>query len=416
MQHFAVALTTILLICSCKLHEPEANLSVSDVRYYYIINSTYLLDNSSMKDLTDLTTFYFPTDYYIKDNNTYEAGIYRDPTTAINYPCVKVNGTMYDWKELPTSNGPSFIEDGEELYVLLTQRFATGEKDHNGNPFYGRNYYISQIGETPYQIGTQKDTETGNRMAAIKRLRKYGDKFYAVGTRDRGGAYFSETNNLESPLILSLDVSEAYDFCMPNDSTFLVCGHINNQACIWVINGANSETTFLPTNGAATSGTYAMEKVGDDIYIGGNIGDKPAIWKNGEILGVYNDFPPHNLPYYLNSFPDIIFRYHSGFVRTFKVVGDKVYSIVIANNEPNHWNYTDNKPMAVEWDFSTNPVTCSWNYDLVEMMIYRDIVFPDSFYHDPSTMGTMPIINIGATYWDQINYSTPRIALMYNNK
>lgn len=62
MQHFAVALTTILLICSCKPHEPNANLSVSDVRYYYIINNTYLLDNSSMKDLTwNLHEYYLST-------------------------------------------------------------------------------------------------------------------------------------------------------------------------------------------------------------------------------------------------------------------------------------------------------------------------------------------------------------------
>ncbi|MCQ2349478.1 MAG: hypothetical protein MJZ98_03235 [Paludibacteraceae bacterium] len=417
------------LFCGCK-----PDLQVSDVQYYTILNNKYLLVNDHAKfiayiqndwiineDGDTIANVYGPTDYYIEGNNHYETGFYQIVTKKGEYaqllveerrPYIKINGEYIHYETEPAVGAwPRFVPADDGLYIFYSETYPTGELDRLGRTMYGHNYKIAKNGERPITIANQENSELGGRVSAIKNIKKYDGNFYFVGAREQC-PYFSDAEHLSTPFILSMEIGESTDFCKIGNK-FLICGHYNNLARYWTFDGTNIEEFELPiTEDATESYAGVIDLVGDDIYIGGRIGTKPAIWKNGEIFAIYEEFPPHQDPYYLEARPDVRFYYHSGFVRALRVVGDKAYSIVVTTNAPNSFDYIDNKLMAVEWDFSKEPASCRYKYDLVEMLRDGSLYLYESFYHNLDH-STLNIIVPHETYWGALSYTTPRIELQY---
>lgn len=432
----------LLIVCSFIISfafsSCKPDLQVSDVQYYTALNGIYLLNNSklsciqtqsdSWKDSTgnDWAFYSYASDYYIENSNTYEVGFYLPDVAGLEIDPVrnsfgysgrvylKINGVMKYFDTEPKSSiSPKLISADDGIYVFFDETQPTGETDRLGNAMYNHIYKVSKDGGVPFEIATQAHSEIGGPIAIFNAIKKYENNFYFAGKKGQT-PYFCESKDLRQPYILSMAIGEATDFCKIGNK-FLICGQTDNLARFWTLEGNNLEEFDLPISKDATeSCAGVIDLVGNDIYIGGRIGTKPAIWKNGEIYAIYEEFPPHQNPYYLDDRPDVRFYYHSGFVRALRVVGDKAYSIVETSNAPNSFGYIDNKLMAVEWDFSKDPVTCQYRYDLVEMLRDGSIYLYKSFYHDNLYTQWVPgLIEPYETYWDKLEYTHPRIALQY---
>lgn len=421
------------LFCSC-----NPDLQVSDVQYYYLLNNNYLLTNNRCTFIGDTMTEYaiwqesgskytfriedyVPFDYFIDDNgNTYEFGQHiisqydsavHKHTKRLYEPYIEINGEK---KIIPIEGEAKYIVPGEkDVYFIIQELYETGELDRFGNKMYGYNYLAFSEGKQPEKIGSQSLSEIGGKLATIKNIKIIDDDFYIVGRRENY-PIFCSFKDIATPYILSLNLGATYDL-MKVDTTILVCGNDANHACIWSISGSNIEQAMLPpADENLPSNACSIDKVGNDIYIGGRIGTKPAIWKNGEVFAIYEEFPPHQNPYYLYDRPDVRFTYQSGCIQALRVYGNKAYSIVVTENTPNSVGYIDNKLMAVEWDFSKDPVTCQYRYDLVEMLRDGSIYLYESFYHDNLYTQWVPgLIEPYEIYWDKLEYTHPRIALQY---
>lgn len=438
MKKLNVSLLLIgVVIISITFSSCKPDMRASDAQYYYLLNYHYLMNNNRCTFVGDTATEYaiweetnhkyvyqtddyFPFDYYIDDKgNTYELGqhvVNQYDTVAHHYvtilyePYIEVNGTK---KTVPVKGEAlRIVPNDKDLYFIISEEYETGEYDRFGAMMSGYKYYaISEGNETEF-LGSQESSELGGKAAKIKSIKRIDDDFYIVGVRENA-PMFCKFQDIATPYILSLNIGASNDL-MKVDTTILVCGNENSNACIWLINGSNIEQIMLPVDDELSSNACVIEKVGKDIYIGGRIGNKPVIWKNNEIFAVYEEFPPHQEPYYLYSRPDVRFTYQSGCVQALRIVGKKAYSVVVTENTPNKAEYIDNKLMAVEWDFSKNPIACQYKYDLVEMLRSESIYLYDSFYHnDLYTQWVPGLIEPYETYWEDLEYTHPRIALKH---
>lgn len=414
------------LICCMVFSSCHPDLELSDAQYYYVINSKYLLINNSVTELQtwDSTSklHFSPSDYIIKDGNTYEIGM-SYPTWEYEgeiHAYIKTNGNLKIWTEYHSALGPKFIEDGDDIYLMLDDRFETGETNRFGSPMYGYRYYISKNFENPEYLTEEKESEVGNRLVTIKKIKKFKDTFYFIGKRDRGGAFFCEADQLSTPYTLSIDESTAYDFCLI-DTIWLICGINQDQACYWTWNGNSFDTHYYPVpDGTMSSCAYVIVQDGKDMYIGGRIGTKPAIWKNGEILAIDEEFPPHHIRYLDYYLWQYWFEIYSGCIVELKINGDKAYSIVSTDVNIEDTSHPgsdimihDNKLTVIEWDFSNESTTCKHKYDLVEMLTDGTIYLGQDFYHPADNMGYAEPISHTGTYWEKTYYTKPRILLKY---
>lgn len=400
-----------VLITSCHPQEPEPGelgvLVVSDVHYTTVVSGVWVLDNNNLSllggaiedkwvdaDGDTVLRVLTITDYLLDNGNTYETGVFQlmkkvNPPGYEDYdgdlfnykdteyrPYVKVNGRgQYYDKIGPLARWPRFIMTSEGVSVLYCEKYPNGEVDHNNNPMFGQNYMVMPIGGTPKIVANQEDTET-NRASTVNSIKEYDGKYYLVGTRDRGGAIFCDASNLSMPYILSMYVSAAYDFIKTDTDTFWVCGTNETRATLWRFNGNSFDEVALEgADGTVASEARVIKQVGEDIYVGGRLGDFPAIWKNQKLLGQYTNFTYKQM--------------QSSAVVALEVFGNKAYTVITSDGS------VDVKDvMYAEWDFSGDTVRCESKYELFDLWLSMMIEVPSGF-------------------WDNIYYSSPRVSLSF---
>lgn len=358
-------------------------------------------------------------DCYIKDNQVYYIGAHRikevwvesteqggyitHDTITLSEVFIETNGVrkFFSLSDVNTYNycgAVSIIPDDDSIYYLFQSTYETGDTDQLGFPHHGQAFYISKNGLEPEKIADNRELIYDTRKAIVHKCKKINGKFYMAGTKD-DVAFFCEANELAHPLYLSGRGGGAYDF-VEYDSTILVCGAHEKKA--YLFDKTNLIELPLP-EGTKESEARCMAVVGNDLYVGGRADKKPIIWKNGEILAIYDEFPPVVSEYFVEGHdygldaPKITEEF--GWVCAMEIIGDTIYSIV----ETSNW-VDDHKRFALEWYFDENRVTFDYKYDLVEMLRNGQVVLQGYFY---STN------RFGATTWNTMVYGTPRIAPRY---
>lgn len=362
--YFALSMFLCFLTVGCQ------KIEVSDVQYTMVVNNSWLITNDYGENLNRIVPSEFtidadgdtifrklyPTDYYTENNNTFETGYYylmkRSNTPGYENTYVKIDGTgrpyinangfiKYYETEPAMEHKPRIIPAKEGIYIFYDETYETGERDRLGRHLLGYIYKVSLNGGTPYKIAEQRHTEIGGPISEIRNIKKYGETFYMTGYKDRS-AYFCDAGNLATPLLLSLDLAEANDFTKIDTTSFIVCGENLDRACQWRVDGVAVKQDYLEgTENADYSVASSVCFTGEDVYIGGRIGDVPVIWKNQKLLAAFT-----NRPNYLKN-SDIV---------AIEVFNDKAYTILEskATQEIN----------ALEWTLFQQPANIICKYGL----------------------------------------------------
>ncbi|MCQ2384479.1 MAG: hypothetical protein MJZ96_06340 [Paludibacteraceae bacterium] len=424
----ALFVIAVVLLSGCR-----QELELAGHNYYYTIKekgdvrfqivNSYLLENDQVETLNNAQTTTYIIDTlgndsvtkiqksYINDglilsNNHYYTGAratvlyYRDYSEGKNkqeitetIPFVEINGTRKHFNLPGSSEGILILNEGEDVYFIIQSIIKATE-------FTTLMYYVSVNGEEPTLIAETHQEIYSLRNAEIKKCKKFGDKFYFVGTKD-DVAFFCEASQIKTPFYLSDYGGCAYDFVM-KDSTIYECGKNQGKAFLW----KGQEPYELPVPaGTKESEARCMVMVGEDMYIGGRIDEEPAIWKNGELLATYTEFPPVWTGYYILGGQDEYYTDYKpvteefGWVCAMEIEDNTIYSIVETSNYAQ-----DHKRFALEWYFDDNRVTFDFKYDLVEMLRNGTLVLEDSYYG---------LSENGHTAWQRTNFGTPHIIPYY---
>lgn len=430
-KKYAIALliTAIALFCGCR-----EELELAGHKYYYTIKekkdvryglNSYLLENDHVEILNNgqTTTYIIDTlgndsvkkiqigyinDGLILSENYYYTGAratvlyYRDYSEGKNkqeiietIPLVEINGTRKYFNLPGSSEGILILNEGDDIYFIIQSTIKATE-------FTTEMYYVSKNGEEPTLIAENHQEIYSLRNAEIKRCKKFGDKFYFVGVKDKV-AFFCEASQIKTPFYLSDFGGCAYDLAM-KDSVIYECGQNQNKAILW----KGQEPYELPVpEGTQESVATCISVAGNDMYVGGRIDEEPAIWKNGELLATYTEFPPVWSGYYVtgvnNNF-NVVGEINKpiteefGWVCAMEIEGDNIYSIV----ETSNW-VSDNKRFVLKWQFN-DKVTFDYDYDLIEMLRNGQIKMADTYYHKDT---------LGNTTWQRTAYGTPHIIPYY---
>lgn len=415
------------LFCGCN---PE--LELSGVNYYYTIHeyspmfgTDYLLQNDQLTNLPNNATMTeisaenhhmryescWYNDCYLKGNDTYYVGTHRimdqwvenwsevKEKVLLSEVFIERNGVRkYFSSFFGVSSGVCIFEQNDTIYYLFQATYETGDTDQLGNPHHGQGFYVSINGDEPIPLADNQEQIYDTRKVVVEKIKKIGDKFYIVGTKDNV-AIFCEASQLRMPYYLSNFGGGAYDLIEYNGDIY-VCGSNEKKACLW--KDRQPIELSVPA-GTEESEARCMAVVGEDLYIGGRINERPAIWKNGELIATHIDFPPVVSEYFVTGHDYALdgpkIKEEFGWVCAMEIIGDTIYSIVETSNWAN-----DHKRFALEWYFRNGKVYYKDKYDLVEMLRNGQIVLQDIFYSTNK---------FGATSWNTMVYGTPRIAPRY---
>lgn len=413
------------------------DLDVSKVKYYYLIkqigsiySEDYILQNDIVTSLPVEWTqtiinesdkrvrheAYAYNDCYIKNGQMFYLGIHKIQDDwveqvgvesyancheiILSETFIEINGVRKTLDIPGVSSAISIIPDNDTIYYLFRSSFETGQTDHNGLPLKGLKFYVSTNGEDPIEIAEQREIVYDTKMANVEKLKKINGKFYFVGTRDQVG-FFAEASQLQFPYYLTGHGGAAYDL-VEYDSTIIVCGTHESKA--YLFDKTTPIELPLP-EGTIDSEARCMAVAENDLYVGGRIDDKPAIWKNGEILAIFDDFPAYWGSYGVEGMDDgmtpnyMPIREEFGWVCGMVIDGNTIYSIVETSNYAN-----DHKRFALEWHINDDKVSFLYNYDIVQMLKLETIKMKDNYYGKTST---------GRITYARTNYSTPRILLQH---
>ncbi len=370
------------------------------------IKTSTIIDTMGYENVTKGTELYVNDGLVINDNSYYTGGLsttiaYYDLSVQHSYvyedACsafVEINGVRNFFSLPGKSKGILIINEEDDIYFLFKSTQAESE-------FTTETYYVSKNGEEPTLIAENHQEIYSLRNAEIKKFKKFGDKFYFVGVKDKI-AFFCEASELKTPYYLSDYGGCAYDLAMA-DSTIYECGKNQGKAILWK---GNVPYELPVPEGTQESVATCISVVGNDVYVGGRIDEEPAIWKNGELLATYTEFPPVWSGYYVTGVDNISYSSdlnrpiteEFGWVCAMEVDGDNIYSIV----ETSNW-VGDNKRFVLKWQFN-DKVTFDYDYDLVEMLRNGQIKLDDSYYGRDK---------LGNTTWERTAYGTPHIIPYY---
>ncbi|MCQ2349443.1 MAG: hypothetical protein MJZ98_03055 [Paludibacteraceae bacterium] len=415
---------TIILFVSCS---PE--MEISGVDYYYRANKAVVYNDHLERPTEDLGGI---TDCYFANGNIYYIGTHVSKETRESQAFIEVNGSR-KWYRLNNNDtkGAMIVPDDKDIYYILEETYETGDKNQLGDPHVGHSYYASKNGGEPEFIGHSPELIHDTKLPYITTIKRIDGQFYFTGIKDDVG-FYSPAENLVLPFYVSGHGGAAFDI-IKKDSVIYCCGRHNNTA--YLFNKTELIELEIPER-SEYSEARCMKVVGDDLYVGGMIDEVPVIWKNGEIWGRYDDFPPHYLHYYLkdvdkslspavpnngtppNLDPALPMNYRAGSVINMEIFGDTIYSMIITRSNSTSQisgKHYDCRYFALEWYKSGDKVVCKDKYDIVEMMKLHTIEF-DRAYYGTSDAGeetwTVWISDESASRWD-LSYSRPRIAPRY---
>ena len=415
----------VVFLCSCR-----QELELAGHNYYYIIKTrnynnfkvgSYFLFDDQVKSLGNVLstqiedtlgctnvpkviTSYINDCFKNEDKTCFTGGkstiiAYYDSiigtTVTEESNCsafVEINGVRKYFDIPGLSEGILIINEGEDTYFIIQSTIRATE-------FTTVTYYVSVNGEEPLLLGENHQEIYSLRNADIKRCKKFGDKFYFVGTKDNV-AFYCEASQIKTPFYLSDYGGCAYDFVM-KDSIIYECGKSQGKAFLW----KGQEPYELPVPaGTKESEARCIVVVGEDMYIGGRIDAEPAIWKNGELLATYTEFPPVWSDYYVKGVQETNSDYKPiteefGWVCAMEIENDVIYSIVETSNY-----VPDYKRFALEWHFNDSQVDFDYDFDLVEMLRNGTIVMDDNFYGESIA---------GHITWSPTVLGTPHISPYY---
>ena len=361
---------------------------------------TIVNDTLDCEQVAKIQTTY-TNDCYITENNTYFTGgrstiltyigMGRSEQTA-GIPFVEINGIRKFFNIPGIAEGILILDEGEDIYFLIQSTI-------NDPEFTTLMYYVSVNGEEPTLIAETHQEIYSLRNAKIKKCKKFGDKFYFVGTKDNV-AFFCEASQIKTPFYLSDYGGIAYDLAI-KDSVIYECGQNQDKAILW--KGQEPYELPLP-DGTKESLAASLCVVDNDIYVGGRIDEYPAIWKNGELLAIYTEFPPYWTEYWISGVDDQIPNYKPitmeyGWVCAMEIEGDNIYSLVETSNYVG-----DRKRFALEWTIKDDEVCFKDEYNLIEMLKTGAVKMGDNFYGQSS---------VGHITWKKTDLGTPHISPYY---
>ncbi|MDO4190796.1 MAG: hypothetical protein Q4D14_03795 [Bacteroidales bacterium] len=408
----------LALLSSCKPN-PNETTNITGVEYYYIQRYSgkdnvidvryggvmnphswdyFIIVNDSIRCVqvdVDLqvdqegnytyTEYYFVSDYYRSNDNEMVLGTHVrvnnkiTPCDTLICPYWEFNGVKHDIQMPIRSKGKGIIERNGDYYFII-EDFSDGNDNYT--------YYLSKNGETPV-----RQFELVGHGKKIRKTRLMEDQLYFVGEYYES-PFFITTGESLTRLCAYPDGGYVYDACWV-DGIEHFFGTKNNVACEWVDGVAN----VLPSEVEGVSSSIkCIQQVGDDIYMGGNVGGDPAIWKNGELIARFTGIDrSHSFSAGPNG---IVTVYKNAAVCDIEVVGDKIYSAIQLITENVEMMFA-----AAVWDLSVEPVEVEMMYELKDILKENDVTYSEI---DPKRYWFSNTPDYGVNIWNA-NYSMPRI-------
>ncbi|MCQ2384746.1 MAG: hypothetical protein MJZ96_07715 [Paludibacteraceae bacterium] len=353
------ALICLVIMCvSCKVHEPLAKdatfyqwrtnqlstqlytedyfRAYSGANFIYTGESlfrdtvcTYIEQFS--RELDDGTIDWFDTyseskwihDIYMKDGHTYITGMITKDKTKYNeddwngfaYSKVESEETRFAFLEIdgvikditpkdPRVKNPNnccglhFISDGKKLYTIIRGESETKELPQGSCGY--TDYYVSEDGGEPYYIGSFE-------QFAVGEIAKVGDEWYVCGRWSTSACYQSSTET--KTFIAPLERGGMLNGIVDYHGEPLMVGRMGG----YPITFYHDTISKLPGHDTWVNGDAIFAKmINGDLYIGGELRDHPAIWKNNELLVLIKELP--------KGFNDLFFT-------DIEVVGDMIYVV-----------------------------------------------------------------------------------------
>ncbi|MDO4191470.1 MAG: hypothetical protein Q4D14_07325, partial [Bacteroidales bacterium] len=238
------------------------------------------------------------SDLYLENGHTYLTGQILvdnrkhvfDPETGLqtdesshdsigSYPFLEIDGVIKDItpkdsrvKKIHVFRGMRFYHDGKKLYTILG-----GDIEYHTFPWGDRqyiDYYIIEDGGEPYYISSY------GYWGAYD-IAKVGDDWYVVGECGGRPAY-QMASEYGSTIFLGPITND-------NGAIMDVTDHNGEPYMVGKRQGApftyyRDSISYLKLDTTLRSGTALfVKKIDGDIYIGGEIDDKPVLWKNGKV-------------------------------------------------------------------------------------------------------------------------------------
>ncbi|MCQ2349295.1 MAG: hypothetical protein MJZ98_02300 [Paludibacteraceae bacterium] len=356
-------ISTLLLLCatllcvSCKVHEPLAkdatfyqwrwnqiHVDPENYRQTYSGANFIITGESVLRDtvVTDIERFFRESetlgelecvtkltqkeirDVYMKDGHTYITGqmatyfsdydnadwdgnVYHNvSTTEEAFPFLEIDGVIKDItpkdsrvKSPNNCCGVHFTSDGKKLYTII--RGDSEIKELPQGNFEYADYYVSEDGGEPYYIGSFE-------RFAVGEIAKVGNEWYVCGRWSSSACYQSSTE--VKTFIAPLERGGMLNGVVDYHGEPLMVGSMQGSAITFY----RDSISVLPGQEIyLTDGEAVFAKIiKGDLYIGGRLGSRPAIWKNNELLVLIKELP--------KGFNDLFFT-------DIEVVGDMIYVV-----------------------------------------------------------------------------------------
>ncbi|MCQ2383285.1 MAG: hypothetical protein MJZ96_00185 [Paludibacteraceae bacterium] len=263
------------------------------------------------------------TDIYMKDGHTYITGnivtlkynydsadwdgnVYHNVTTSSEaYPFLEIDGVIKDItpkdprvKSSSSFCGLHFTSDGKKLYTIIS-----GDSEMRELP-QGRceyiDYYVSEDGGEPYYIGSFEGFAVGD-------IAKVGDEWYMCGMWSTSACYQSSTEI--KTFIAPLERGGMLNGVIDYHGEPLMVGEMGG----YPITFYHDTISKLPGYDTWVNGGAIFAKmINGDLYIGGDLRDHPALWRNNELVVVLKELP--------KGFSYLFFT-------DIEVVGDMIYVV-----------------------------------------------------------------------------------------
>ncbi|MDO4190229.1 MAG: hypothetical protein Q4D14_00900 [Bacteroidales bacterium] len=407
---FLIITGVLTLLTSCKPNPNEAT-NITGVEYYYIqryhpskatANEYYLILNDAIDSIKNdieirrgedsliyYWSSYIPMDYLRVNEHEIILGTHfttdmsgTDTVTTQNpYYCIDgVRKEIYFDEKV---SGIYIIEEDGNYYFILEGKTVN----------YITPFYVSENGGTPKFLCNIPHYLHGGTATRIRNIRKFGNDYYFVGGSDNRPAFIKSGESMIQ-LTTHPSYGYAYEILLIDDKEYIFGFH-NDTARIWV----DGEMHTVPLEAEySQSKVKCAKKIGDDIYMGGEVNGKPAIWKNQKMIGRYSQLDCSS---WIGEF---IGKYKQGCVANFEVIGDKIYSIAFLYN-----TMQNVYPCAIEWDFSGEEVVANMYYELPDLIKENEVEWVD--YGNTKQYWFENTSDEGAHIWNA-NYSFPRINLL----
>ncbi|MDO4191226.1 MAG: hypothetical protein Q4D14_06040, partial [Bacteroidales bacterium] len=403
----------LALLCGCKPNPNEIK-NVSGVEYYYIERDRtegfygydqcyeyFVIVNDEIRRVAGDVDYewtedgmiylnaYKVNDYYRTNDHEIILGThyYVNNGDSIASPYWEIDGVKKEIQMDVSACGRFIIEENGTFYFIIESLYGsqgTNVVNQSTNKF---SYFVSCNGATPTKLFEMRKWHIN-----IRNVTKAGDQFYFVGIDD-GLPFFITTGESIIDLSAQPRAGAVYDArVVDNKECFY--GYVSDSARIWT-------DGYMEVLDCPSSRARCAREIDGDVYIGGNIGKDPVIWKNGELIARYTNIDRST---YFPAGPNgVMTVYQNVFVIDMEVVGDKIYSLIQLSTESYEAMFA-----ALVWDLSTDPVEAEMMYELKDIIADSEYTYT---IEDGKRYWFENDLDFKQSFW-KMCYTRPRINLL----